>query len=161
MPCYRNDVLKQEYQGMLICGRQKTFKGSTINIFSSTWAALFGVVDSRGLFNVVCLLQNFVVRYRFVISARYHKSKQLETKHFDDVATFRVPFSQLIFSNFFFSQECEIWQRSNLQPETSSLVFMCREKSQTIWLSLFFKKAVVRALVGWGGGGGGGRYTPL
>ena len=30
MPCYGNDVLKQEYQGMLICGRQKTFKGSTI-----------------------------------------------------------------------------------------------------------------------------------
>ena len=29
MPCYGNDVLKQEYQGMLNCGRQKTFKGSS------------------------------------------------------------------------------------------------------------------------------------
>ena len=30
MPCYGNDVLKQESQGMLKCGRQKTFKGNTI-----------------------------------------------------------------------------------------------------------------------------------
>ena len=26
MPCYGNDVLKHEYQGILICGRQKTLK---------------------------------------------------------------------------------------------------------------------------------------
>ena len=87
----------------------------------------------------VCLLQNFIVRYRFVINARYHKSRQLETKHFEDAATIRVPFSQLIFSNFF-SQECEIWQRSNLQPETSSLVFMCRENPRPSGCHCFWRR---------------------
>ena len=109
------------------------------------------MVDSRELFNVVCLLQNFIVRYRFVINARYHKSKQLETKHFEDAATIRVPFSQLIFSNFFFTW---MWELTTLQPASGNLKlsFHVSGKSQTIGMSLFSKKGVARALVGWGGG---------